>query len=69
MVAAKTVLVAPNLFVEFIDKPIDGGVHIGICSLCENFFAGGMNSGFSLLLLGIFDFKNNIGGNHVIKMS
>lgn len=69
MIAAKTVLVASNLFVELIDKPIDGCVHIGICSLCENFFAGCMYSGLSLLLLRVFNFENDMGGNHVVKMS
>ena len=63
------VFVTPDLFVQFVGKPVDGSIHVGIRILGEQGFAGCVNRSFSLLLLGLFNFENDINRYHVIEVS
>jgi hypothetical protein len=65
--ASRSILVSPDLFVQLVNKAINRSVHVTVNILGKQGFAGSVDCCFSLLLV-VFNFKNDIGRNHVIEM-
>ena len=68
VLAPDSILVSPDLLVQFVNKTIDRSVHITVNLVSKQGFAGSVDCCFSLLLV-VFDFKNDIDRNYVIKVA